>query len=225
MRVNALADAVRLYVVDDQASFRQGLSDALGAVPGVDVVGATGDVDECIRQVAALQPEVVLVDLHLPERAALAAVSAIRAACPDARILVLALSEVANELSAVLRAGADGYLVKNLEDGLLVSSVRRALNGAAVLAATHGDSLQVRGESGPRPANRPPAPVSLSPREREILRRVAQGGSNKEIGRELGVAESTVKIHVQHILRKLKLTSRVQAAVYAAEHGLLPREA
>jgi two-component system nitrate/nitrite response regulator NarL len=177
---------VRLYVVDDQASFREGLSDALGAVPGVDVVGATGDVDECIRQVAALQPEVVLVDLHLPERAALAAVSAIRAACPDARILVLALSEVANELSAVLRAGADGYLVKNLEDGLLVSSVRRALNGAAVLAATHDDSLHVRGESGPRPAHRPPAPVSLSPRERRSC--AASRRAPTEIGRQLGVA-------------------------------------
>jgi two-component system nitrate/nitrite response regulator NarL len=223
--VNALAEAVRLYVVDDQASFRKGLADALGDVPGIDVVGATGDVAECIRQVAALRPEVVLVDLHLPERAALATVAAIRAACPEARILVLALSEVADQLSAALRAGADGYLVKNLDDGLLVRSVRRALNGAIVLAAAEGgDALHLRGENGARAAHRPAARVTLSPREQEILRRVAQGGSNKEIGRELGVAESTVKIHVQHILRKLKLTSRVQAAVYAAEHGLLPRE-
>jgi two-component system nitrate/nitrite response regulator NarL len=214
--MNAVAEAVRVYVVDDHASFRKVLSDAFAAVPGVEIVGANGDVSECIREVAALQPEVVLVDLHLPERAALTAVAAIRAACPDARILVLTLSEAADELSAALRAGADGYLVKNLEDALLVGAVRRALNGAAVLAeAEHGDSLRLRA------TGRAPLPVPLSPREREILRRVAQGGSNKEIGRELGVAESTVKIHVQHILRKLKLTSRVQAAVYAAEHGLL----
>lgn len=211
-----MAEGVRVYVVDDHASFRRTLSHAFASVPGVEIVGANGDVAKCLREVAALQPEVVLVDLHLPERAALAAVSAIRAACPGARILVLALSEVADELSAALRAGADGYLVKNLEDALLVSTVRRALNGAAVLAAAeHGDSFHLRSESGAH------APASLSPREREILRRVAQGGSNKEIGRELGGAESTIKIHVQHILRKLKLTSRVQAAVYAAEHGLL----
>jgi two-component system nitrate/nitrite response regulator NarL len=214
--LNAVAEGVRVYVVDDHAPFRQVLSHAFAAVPGVEIVGATGDVSECIREITALQPEVVLVDLHLPERAALAAVSAIRASCPTARILVLALSEVADQLSAALRAGADGYVVKNLEDAQLVSSVRRAFNGAAVLAATRADALQV-GSAQP--------PVSLSPREREILRRVAQGGSNKEVARELGVAESTVKIHVQHILRKLKLASRVQAAVYAAQHGLLPRKA
>jgi two-component system nitrate/nitrite response regulator NarL len=206
---------VRVYVVDGHAGFRKVLAHAFAAVPGVEIVGANADLSVCVREIAALQPEVVLVDLHLPDRAALAAVSAIRASCPTARILMLALSEVADELSAALRAGADGYVVKNLEDALLANSVRRALNGAAVLAATQGNSLRMRSSGRPRP------PVLLSPREREILRGIAQGGSNKEIGRALGVAESTVKIHVQHILRKLKLTSRVQAAVYAAEHGLL----
>lgn len=220
MRVNALAQAVRVYVVDDQAAFRQVLSHAFADLPGVEIVGANGDVARSIREIAALKPEVVLVDLHLPERAALAAVAAIRAACPDARILMLTLSEVARELSAALRAGADGYLVKNLDDGLLFNAVRRLLNGVAVhAAAARGDSILVAAGG----ARVPQSAVVLSPREREILRRVAQGASNKEIGRELGVAESTVKIHVQHILRKLKLTSRVQAAVYAAEHGLLPR--
>jgi two-component system nitrate/nitrite response regulator NarL len=115
--------------------------------------------------------------------------------------------------------------VKNLEDGLLVSSVQHALNGAVVLAAAaHPDALHLRREDGARAAPRLHGGAPLSPREREILLGVARGESNKAIGRELGVAESTVKIHVQHILRKLKLTSRVQAAVYAAEHGLLPRE-
>jgi two-component system nitrate/nitrite response regulator NarL len=220
-------EGTRLYMVDDHASFRRTFAVALRAVPGFDVVGETGDVGECIRAVAALQPEVVLVDLHLPERAALETVTAIRTACPDARILVLTLSEQAAELSAALHAGADGYLVKNLEDGLLVSSVQHALNGAVVLAAAaaHAEALHLRREDGERTIHRPHGGVPLSPREREILLRIARGESNKEVGRELGVAESTVKIHVQHILRKLKLTSRVQAAVYAAEHGLLPREA
>ena len=219
--------ATRLYLVDDHASFRRTFAIALGAVPGFDVVGETGDVGECIRAVAALRPEVVLVDLHLPQRAALEAVAAIRAACPDARILVLTLSEQAAELSAALHAGADGYLVKNLDDGLLVTSVQHALNGAVVVAAAaaHVDALHLRREDGERARDRPHGGVPLSPREREILLRVARGESNKEVGRELGVAESTVKIHIQHILRKLELTSRVQAAVYAAEHGLLPREA
>jgi two-component system nitrate/nitrite response regulator NarL len=220
-------ESMRLYLVDDHASFRRTFAIALGAVPGFDVVGETGDVGESIRAVAALQPEVVLVDLHLPKRAALEAVAAIRAACPDARILVLTLSEQAAELSAVLHAGADGFLVKNLDDGLLVTSVQHALNGAVVLAAAaaQDDALHLRREDGERTRHRPHRAVPLSPREREILLRVARGESNKEVARELDVAESTVKIHVQHILRKLGLTSRVQAAVYAAEHGLLPREA
>lgn len=218
-------EATRLYLVDDHASFRRTFAIALRAVPGFDVVGETGDAGECIRAVAALRPEVVLVDLHLPERAALEAVTAIRTACPDVRILVLTLSEQAAELSAALHAGADGYLVKNLEDGLLVTSVQHALNGAVVFAAAaRDDALHLRREDGERATRRSHGGIPLSPREREILLRLARGESNKEVGRELGVAESTVKIHVQHILRKLKLTSRVQAAVYAAEHGLLPRE-
>jgi two-component system nitrate/nitrite response regulator NarL len=225
--VNAPRDAVRLYVVDDHPSFRRSLADALHAGHGFDVVGETGEVAECIRQVTALQPDVVLVDLHLPERAALDAVAAIRAGCPDARILVLTLSEEAGDISAALRAGADGYLVKNIENGLLVDSVRRALDAAALLAAAaaaRAEALHLRRENGARATHRSHARIALSPREREILLRVAQGGSNKEIGRDLGVAESTVKIHVQHILRKLKLTSRVQAAVYAAEHGLIAQD-
>jgi two-component system nitrate/nitrite response regulator NarL len=226
-RLNPPNEATRLYLVDDHASFRRTFSTALAAVPGFEVVGETGDVRECVRAVAALQPEVVLVDLHLPQRAALDAIAAIRVACPAARILVLTLSEQAAALSAALHAGADGYLVKNLEDGLLVSSVQHALNSAVVLAAAaaHSDTLHLRREDGERTTRRPHGGVPLSPREREILLRVARGESNKEVGRGLGVAESTVKIHVQHILRKLKLTSRAQAAVYAAEHGLLPREA
>jgi two-component system nitrate/nitrite response regulator NarL len=211
-------------VVDDQASFRRSLAEALCAEQGLDVVGETGDVAECIRAIPGLQPEVVLVDLHLPERAALEAVAAIRAACPAARILVLTRSEEADDISAALRAGADGYLVKNIENGLLVDSVRRALDAAPLLAAAtdaNAEALHLRRENGARATQRAHARIALSPREREILLRVAQGGSNKKIGRELGVAESTVKIHVQHILRKLKLTSRVQAAVYAAEHGFI----
>jgi two-component system nitrate/nitrite response regulator NarL len=222
--VNAPRDAVRLYVVDEHAPFRRSLAAALCTGEGLEVVGETGDVAECIRQVAALQPEVILVDLHLPERAALEAVAAIRAVCPDARILVLTLSDEADDISAALRGGADGYLVKNIEGGLLVASVRHALDGTTVLgaaAAAHAAALHLRGENGARAGSRAHARIALSPRERQILRRVALGGSNKEIGRELGVAESTVKIHVQHILRKLRLTSRVQAAVYAAEHGLI----
>jgi two-component system nitrate/nitrite response regulator NarL len=224
-RLDAPREAKRLYVIDDHASFRRTLATALAAIPGLEVVGDTGDVAESMRAVAALQPEVILVDLRLPERAALEAIAAIRAACPTARILALTRSEEAAELSAALHAGADGYVVKNLEDGLLVSSVQHALNGAVVLAAAaHPDALHLRREDGARAAPRLHGGAPLSPREREILLGVARGESNKAIGRELGVAESTVKIHVQHILRKLKLTSRVQAAVYAAEHGLLPRE-
>jgi two-component system nitrate/nitrite response regulator NarL len=220
-------EAVRVFVVDDQAPFRSALVAALRGEQGLEVVGESGDAAECVRLAPSIRPDVILLDLEQPRAPILDAVASLRRACPEARILVLTASEEADALSAALRAGADGYLVKNIEGALLLHTVRRALDGAAILAAAaaaaHGEALHLRAENGERhrPVRVPRA--ALSPREQEILRLVALGESNKEIGRALGVAESTVKIHVQHILRKLKLSSRVQAAVYAAEHGLVPK--
>jgi two-component system nitrate/nitrite response regulator NarL len=136
---------------------------------------------------------------------------------------MLTVSEDADDLIETLRLGASGYLLKNIDTQMLLDSIRRAAEGESVVSAEMTSKL-VRGiQANPRLEAQPADRDRLSPREREILGFLAKGASNKEIARELQVAESTVKIHVQHILRKLNLTSRVQAAVYAVEAGLVER--
>jgi two-component system nitrate/nitrite response regulator NarL len=141
---------------------------------------------------------------------------------------MLTVSEDEQDLAAALRGGASGYLLKTIEGDALVAAIVRAVRGESVVApemtgklfAAYRDAAAGPGREAPSPAG-PQSPLGhLSPREQEILRAIARGASNKEIGRELGIAETTVKIHVQHVLRKLDVSSRVQAAVIASEHGL-----
>ena len=156
------------------------------------------------------------------------ALPALRQAAPLARIVMLTVSEDEADLAAALRGGACGYLLKTMEGDALIDAIQRAMRGASVVAADMTDKLvaAVRGAAAPSPTERDeaapaPSPLDqLSPREREILRGIARGASNKEIARELGIAETTVKIHVQHVLRKLGFNSRVQAAVAATTHGI-----
>jgi two-component system nitrate/nitrite response regulator NarL len=160
---------------------------------------------------------VVLLDLHMPGISGLDAMRTILEEASGTRVVMLTVSEDADDLVAALKAGALGYLLKNIDSDFLVASVHRAARGESVVSAEMTGKLVDELRSG---TEKP----SLSPREREILAHLAGGASNKEIARELAVAESTVKIHVQHILRKLGLSSRVQAAVWAAENGIAPRK-
>jgi two-component system nitrate/nitrite response regulator NarL len=210
--------AIRIVVVDDHTLFRRGITALLGGVAGFSVVGEAADGLEGIRVVAALQPDVVLLDLNMPGISGIEALQAILRAAPGLPVVMLTVSEDALDLMAALKAGAQGYLLKNIDSDFLVDSVRRAAAGESVMSPEMQAKLlrELRGGGAP-------AMPALSPREREILAFIAGGASNKEIARTLAVAESTVKIHVQHILRKLELTSRVQAAVWAIEHGIAAR--
>ena len=210
---------IRVVVIDDHTLFRRGLTALLSRVPGFEVVGEAADGFDGIRAVAVHAPDVVLLDLHMPGISGVEAMLAILKAAPGTHIVMLTVSEDADDLMLALRAGALGYLLKNIESDFLVESVRRAADGESVMSPEMTAKL-MREVRGGAPAAAPPA---LSPREREILGFLSRGASNKEIARELDVAESTVKIHVQHILRKLELTSRVQAAVWAVEHGIAAR--
>ncbi len=214
-----MSDPVRVVVIDDHTLFRRGLTALLAREPGFAVVGEAADGFEGIRAVAASRPDVVLLDLNMPGISGLDALQAIRKDAPGAHIVMLTVSEDAEDLLAALRAGADGYLLKNIDSDFLVDSIRRAAEGESVISPEMTGKLVrgVRAAAAPAPAD------ALSPREREILQHLAKGSSNKEVARALALAESTVKIHVQHILRKLNLTSRVQAAVWAIEHGVAPR--
>ena len=219
---------VRILVVDDHTLFRRGLTALLGRDAGLQVVGAAADAGEAQRRAAELQPDLILLDNHLPGVTGVAALPALRQAAPGARVLMLTVSEDEADLGAALRAGASGYLLKTIEGDALVTAIQRVMRGASVVAEEMTGKLVAayRGAASPPaaapdPVAAPASPIEqLSPREREILRGIARGASNKEIARELGIAETTVKIHVQHVLRKLGLNSRVQAAVLATAQGL-----
>lgn len=210
-------------LIDDHTLFRSGIKALLQRYKEFEVVGEAADGLEGVKRAKSLCPDVVLMDLHMPGISGREAVLLMREELPETHIVMLTVSEDADDLMDALRAGAQGYLLKNIDTNFLIEAVRRAVNGDAVMSAQMTtkmmNSLRNMGKAAA------PAPVEadharLSPREREILGFLAKGASNKEIARTLDLAESTVKIHVQSILKKLGLASRVQAAVYATEHGL-----
>jgi two-component system, NarL family, nitrate/nitrite response regulator NarL len=210
---------IRLLVVDDHTLFRRGLVALLGMEPRLQVVGEAGDAGEAQRRARELQPDLILLDNHLPGVNGVDAVAGLREVAPRTQVLMLTVSEDERDLSAALKAGARGYVLKTIDGPDLVRAIERTVAGESIVSPELTAKLVAAFQAlHAAPAEVPPEPLdSLSPREREILALIAQGASNKEIARELGIAETTVKIHVQHILRKLGLSSRVQAAVYASE--------
>ncbi len=217
------APAIRVMIVDDHTLFRRGLTALLACDPRLEVAGDAADAGEALRRAPELDPDVILLDNHLPGVKGVDALPALREALPSARVLMLTVSEDADDLAAALRGGACGYLLKTMEGDALVEAVLRAARGDSVVApAMTGklvDAYRDAASAGPA-VSLPTGIALLSPREQEILRGIARGQSNKEIGRGLGIAETTVKIHVQHVLRKLDVASRVQAAVIASANGL-----
>lgn len=242
---------IRLLVVDDHTLFRRGLTALLARDERVTVVAEAADAGEALRHVAQHQPDVVLLDNHLPGVHGIDALPQLLAEQPAPKVLMLTVSEDANDLARALAGGASGYLLKTAEGSELVDAIERVHRGESVVSpemtgklvvayrqalasATEAPSAsdmaaspmagslaqptEPAGAGSPQtPSAQAAGPLSrLSPRERDILREIARGASNKEIARKLDIAETTVKIHVQHILRKLNLTSRVQAAVMAS---------
>lgn len=219
------AGPVRVLLVDDHLLFRSGVKALLSRRPEVEVVGEAGDALEGVKRAAELRPGVVLLDLHMPGMSGREALRLILDQDRDVRVIMLTVSEDAEDLLDTLKAGAAGYLLKNTDADFLVQGICMAARGESIVAPQMTGSLVsglkalARGEQ----ADASPAHSLLTPREVEILVALSSGASNKEIARDLKLAESTVKIHVQHILRKLELSSRVQAAVYAVEQGLVTR--
>ena len=216
---------IRILLVDDHTLFRRGLTALLSRDPLLQIVGDAADAGEAQRRAEALQPDVILLDNHLPGVNGVDALPALREAAPQARLIMLTISEDGEDLAAALRAGASGYLLKTMEGEALSRAIHRAVRGEPVVAdEMTGKLVEVyRQATAPVPPVAEPASQSgaLSPRETDILRGIARGDSNKVIARDLGIAETTVKIHVQHILRKLGVSSRVQVAVIAVERGLI----
>jgi two-component system nitrate/nitrite response regulator NarL len=220
---------IRILVVDDHTLFRRGLTALLQRDAQFEVVGDAGDAGQAQRRAQELQPDLILLDNHLPGVNGVDALPALREVAPDSRILMLTVSEDERDLAAALRGGACGYLLKTIEGDALSQAIRRAMLGESVVAQEMTGKLiaAYRDAAGPQTAPEAASEVptsklsALSPREQDILRGIAGGQGNKEIARTLGIAETTVKIHVQHILRKLNVSSRVHAAVIATEQGLV----
>jgi len=222
---SATGPVIRILVVDDHTLFRRGLTALLSRDPRFAVIGDAADAGEALRRAQELQPDLILLDNHLPGVNGVDALPALREAAPAARVLMLTVSEDEQDLATALRNGACGYLLKTMEGDALTRAILRAMRGESVVADEMTGKLVAAFRDAAAPAQVPDAPpasplAQLSPREQEILRGIARGSSNKTIARELGIAETTVKIHVQHVLRKLDVASRVQAAVIATAHGL-----
>jgi len=215
-----VSTAIRVLLVDDHTLFRSGVRMLLSRQADIQVVGEAADGAEGVKQARALSPDVVLLDLNMPGLSGLEALQLLLQDMPGLAVLMLTVSEDADDLGAALRVGARGYLLKNIDADYLVASIRRAHAGEAVIAEDMTAKLVQQFRMAGQAPVAEVEKTRLTPRETEILTCLALGDSNKVIARKLDVAESTVKIHVQSILKKLGLTSRVQAAVYAVEHGL-----
>ena len=205
---------VRLLLVDDHAIFRRGLRDILSDTTDLEVVGEASDGNEALEKALASLPNVVLMDLHMPECDGITATVRILQEVPETRILILTISENEVDLLEAIKAGARGYLLKEEEPEQVALAVRQVARGGVVCSASMANHLlEVFKFSTAKPSVK--GVNALSPREREVLELVAEGASNKVISRELRIAESTVKVHLMHIFEKLHLANRTQAAAYA----------
>ena len=216
--------SISILLVDDHNLFRSGVRQLLQREEDLCIVAEAADGLEGLKRAKALRPDVILLDLNMPGLSGLETLHLLTQDVPQSKVVILTVSEEAEELGEALRAGAVGYLTKNVEAETLVTAIRKAKRGEPVIAESMTmklvEQFRSQGSSQPGATVPPPEKVHLTAREREIMQCLARGESNKEIARRLDVAESTVKIHVQNILKKLNLSSRVQIAVYAVENGL-----
>jgi DNA-binding NarL/FixJ family response regulator len=212
----------RVFLVDDHGLFRSGVRSELGGQ--VEVVGEADDVDPAIALIAESLPDVVLLDVHLPGGGGQAVVSAIKASHPQVRFLALSASDAPEDVIAVIRAGARGYVTKTISGPELVDAVRRVAAGDAVfsprLAGFVLDAFSAIPQASAASPSFDPELDQLTPREREVLRLIARGYTYREIARELYISVKTVESHVSSVLRKLQLSTRHQLTRWAAERRL-----
>lgn len=209
-------NSIRVLLVDDHTLFRKGLAELLEQRGQISVAGIAGNGDDALEMLKQIEVDVVISDLNMPPHGGLALLRQVRAQGWRGPVLVLTVSDAEDDLASAMNAGAQGYLLKDMEPDDVVDAVQRAVRGETVVAPAMTLKLVHLLQGGTQPS-KADALQALTAREREILDHLTQGLSNKAIARALDISHDTVKLHVRHILAKLNLTSRVEAAVFAVE--------
>ena len=212
---------LRVLLVDDHALFRKGLASLLGDQPEVKVVGEASNGFEAIEAAKLLKPDLIFMDINMPECDGLEATKKIKEILPSIKIVMLTASEEDQYLFEAMKIGAQGYLLKDLELKQFIDLLQSLSKGEAILSSSLATKIFKEFSKGDKDAkSTDPTVDQLTERETTILRFVAEGLLNKEIADELGISENTVKIHMRNILEKLHLKNRIQAAVYAVRQGI-----
>ena len=216
-------ERLRVMVVDDHALFRRGLEMVLGGEPDLDLVGEASDGQEAIEKATELMPDVVLMDVRMPRRSGIEATAQIRDLLPHVKILMLTISDEESDLYDAIKAGASGYLLKEIPIEEVADAIRSVWAGQSRISPSMASKLLNEFAAMSKATDeRPPMPAPrLTDREMEVLRLVAQGLNNRDIAKQLFISENTVKNHIRNILEKLHLHSRMEAVVYAVREKLL----
>ena len=216
-------EAIRVLIADDHALFRRGLNMVLESEEGIDVVAEAEDGEDAVAKAEELAPDVVLMDVRMPRLGGIEAARAVRDSLPSAKILMLTVSDEEEDLYEAIKAGANGYLLKEISIEEVADAIRAVVQGQSLISPSMASKLLTEFNTLVRRAEEKqqfPAP-RLTDRELEVLKLVAQGMSNREIADDLYISENTVKNHVRNILEKLHLHSRMEAVVYAVREKLL----
>jgi len=211
-------EQIGLLIVDDHVVVRKGIEMIVNTIPSIQIVGEAEDGLSAVRQAASLQPDVILMDLVMPDGDGIDAIAEIKRDYPHIKIIVLTTYEDKLRINAAIDAGADGYLLKNADGKELLQAIQQVQQGAMPLNPRVARQL-LKNDTAGRHVN---GDIYLTPRELDVLQLVAQGLNNKEIGQTLHLSESTVKVYVSKILRKLNVVSRTEAAVKAMQLDLVP---